>query len=70
MGALFYSVQYADYRNAYLIVNIKFTTRQWLMVAISLTVIWVGLMAGLSYMYLLEKDPVRLERWTSDHSPE
>jgi len=47
--------------------SMKLKMHHWIIVASVLTVIWVGLMAGFSYKYLLEKDPVPIDQWTSDH---
>jgi hypothetical protein len=47
----------------------KLRTSQWVLVGGLLTILWIGLMAWLSYKYLLEKDPVPIEQWTPEHRP-
>ena len=47
----------------------KLRTSHWVLVGGLLTVVWIGLMAWLSYKYLIEKDPVPVEQWSPQHRP-
>ena len=47
----------------------KLRTSQWVLVGGLLTIVWIGLMAWLSYKYLIEKDPVPVEQWSPQHRP-
>lgn len=48
----------------------KLKIHHWVLIGGMLTAVWIGLMAWLSYKYLMEKDPVRIEQWTPEHRPD
>lgn len=51
------------------LLKMKLKTVHWVLVSTLLTVIWLAFMAGLSYKYLVEKDPVPVDQWSSEHRP-
>ncbi len=51
------------------LIKMKLKLHHWVLIGGVLTTVWIGLMAWLSYKYLMEKDPVPVEQWTPEHRP-